>query len=356
MTNPPKILHHLSQNGFVLDEWQQRTAKSLQTLLDELLAFKNARANRLLKLISRHQLPQGLYIWGSVGRGKTLLMDAFYQLLPYRRKRRIHFHALMLELDIAFRQHQSGEDPMAEIVRAMAQKIRVLCLDELTITALSDAMMFARLMHYAAHYGIVLITTSNVAPENLYRDGLQRERFLPAINLILHHCRVATLDSPTDYRLQKISGQSLWLFDPSNREQNLSALYTRLTHHPPKATTINIFSRTISLIGAQDTVLYADFLALCGQGRTVDDYQELVIAYHTWVVRHIPHFSAERRNEAKRFIWLIDVLYDHRALLIASAESPILSLFAQDINLPECERTVSRLLEMQSAEYQSPNR
>lgn len=356
----PSLMLDFDKRRILLDPAQKMALQALQQLMDELLAFKAQRSNLVSKWLSRTPPPLGVYMWGSVGRGKTLMMDVFYQALPYRRKRRIHFHALMLELDEVYRR-QPGEDPTALAVMEMSKLVRVLCIDELTITAISDAMMFARFLHHAIERGMVILTTSNVPPDQLYKDGLQRERFLPTIALLKNHIRVVHLDSPTDYRLQKIAGKTLWMvLNPHNSSTlilkqcpSLADFYHDLTQTHANPHSITLLGRPLNVIGAAESVLWVDFQSLCGDRRTLDDYQYLIITYHTFLVSDVPYFSNLHRDAARRFIWLIDVLYDARVVLIASSSLPITALFAKDINLPEIERTESRLIEMQSESYQS---
>ena len=339
-------------DGFRADAAQQRAATRLQQLFDELVEFKSYRGRPFMKTFGRRSPPRGLYIHGSVGRGKSMLMDAFYSQLPYRRKRRVHFHAFMqtIHRELAGVKHQS--DPLVLIAEKLARDVRVLCFDEFHVSDIGDAMILARLLETMFARGIVCVMTSNYRPDALYPNGLQRERFLPAIELIKNNLDVIELDGDADHRLRSLEQLDLYYspLGPAADEAMLRA-FAALASSAPRSAAIEVNSRKIQSRSASSGIGWFEFAELCGTARSQSDYLELAKRFHTIMLANAPKMTAEHASQARRFTWLIDVLYDQRVNLIMSANAPMEDLYRNGPNSQEFPRTVSRLKEMQSREY-----
>jgi cell division protein ZapE len=339
-------------SGFRADAAQEHAAARLQQLFDELIEFKFYRGRPFMKTFGRRSPPRGLYIHGSVGRGKSMLMDAFYSQLPYRRKRRVHFHAFMqtIHRELAGVKHQS--DPLVLIAEKLARDVRVLCFDEFHVSDIGDAMILARLLETMFARGIVCVMTSNYRPDALYPNGLQRERFLPAIELIKNNLDVIELDGDADHRLRSLEQLDLYYspLSPAADEAMLRA-FAALASSAPRSAAIEVNSRKIQSRSASSGIGWFEFAELCGTARSQSDYLDLAKRFHTIMLANVPRMSAEHASEARRFTWLIDVLYDQRVNLIMSADAPMEDLYRKGPNSQEFPRTVSRLKEMQSREY-----
>ncbi len=306
---------------------------------------------------------KGLYVHGEVGRGKTMLMDMFFQLLPVERKRRAHFNDFMADVHErinAHRQaHKRGEtkqdDPIPPVAEALADQAWVLCFDEFTVTDIADAMILSRLFSALFERGVVLIATSNVAPDNLYRDGLNRQLFLPFVDILKKHVEVINLDSRTDYRLEKLDRQPVYLAPlGSETTKRMDAAWTAQKNGTEeKADIIHIKGRDIAVRRSVTGAARFSFDELCAQPLAASDYIAIVSRYPTLFVDDVPVLDQSRRNEAKRFILLVDVLYDNhaRVFITAEAQPEKLYLATSGTEAFEFDRTASRLFEMQSAEY-----
>lgn len=341
-------------DGFRADPVQERAARRLQQLFDELIEFKNYRGRPFMKTFGRRAPPRGLYIHGSVGRGKSMLMDAFYSQLPYRRKRRVHFHAFMQSIhrELAHVKHES--DPLVLIAEKLARDVRVLCFDEFHVSDIGDAMILARLLETMFARGIVCVMTSNYGPDKLYPNGLQRERFLPAIALLKNHLDIIELDGDTDHRLRSLEQLDLY-HSPLGKgtDEAMLRAFTTLAASAPRHGALEVNDRKIQARSASSGIGWFDFTELCGTARSQTDYLELAKRFHTFMLSDVPSMNADHASEARRFTWLIDVLYDQRVNLIMSAEVPMQDLYRSGPNSQEFLRTVSRLREMQSREYLS---
>lgn len=339
-------------SSFRTDAAQERAATRLQQLFDELIEFKSYRGRPFMKTFGRRSPPRGLYIHGSVGRGKSMLMDAFYSQLPYRRKRRIHFHAFMqtIHREMAGLKHET--DPLVLIAEKLARDLRVLCFDEFHVSDIGDAMILARLLETMFDRGIVCVMTSNYRPDALYPNGLQRERFLPAIELIKDKLDVVELDGDTDHRLRSLEQLDLYHtpLGPAADDAMLRS-FTTLASAPPRAVSIPVNDRKIQARSASSGIGWFEFDELCGTARSQSDYLELAKRFHTLMLANVPRMTAEHAAEARRFTWLVDVLYDQRVNLIMSAAAPVEDLYRSGPNSQEFPRTASRLKEMQSREY-----
>jgi cell division protein ZapE len=297
--------------------------------------------------------PRGLYLWGGVGRGKTFLIDLFFDTLPIAGKRRTHFHRFMREVHERLRAHAGERDPLAAIAREWGRLLRVLVLDEFFVSDIGDAMLLARLLERLFAEGVVLVTSSNAAPAELYKDGLQRARFLPAIALIERHCVVLHLDSPQDYRLRALTRSPVYRTPlDADADAWLAARWRELTVGcPPEDEPLVVDGRTIPARALAEGFAWFDFAALCEGPRASADYIEIARECHTVLVGGIPRFSAQHDDAARRFVHLVDELYDRHVNLVCTADAPPQRLYAGERLAGAFERTASRLIEMQSAEY-----
>ena len=287
-----------------------------------------------------------------MGRGKTFLMDLFHEQLPVP-KRRVHFHRFMLEVHARIRELGEREDPLAEVAAGYAAAIRVLCLDEFFVSDIGDAMILGRLLQQLFERGVVLVTTSNTAPQNLYRDGLQRARFVPAIALIERHCQVLHLQSPHDYRLRSLTQAPIYRHPLGEASQAaLEACYLRLTADAVRdSEPLIVNGRAIPTVDSSEGVAWFEFAALCEGPRAAADYIEIARDFHTVLLGDVPGFDRRNEDAALRFVHLVDELYDRNVNLILSAAAPPTQLYRGEKHAQAFERTASRLIEMQSEAY-----
>ncbi|MGA9334617.1 MAG: cell division protein ZapE [Rudaea sp.] len=296
---------------------------------------------------------RGLYLWGAVGRGKTFLVDLLFEALPGRRKLRVHFHRFMGRVHAGLSAAHGRRDPLRDVAAEFASQANLLCLDEFLVTDIGDAMLLGRLLRHLFADGVCLVTTANIAPTNLYRDGLQRVRFLPAIALLQQHCDVRELVSPQDYRLRALTQSGVY-FCPLDdaAERALDACFKRIAPGARNARSrIEINGRSIPFRTSAEGVIWFDFAELCEGPRAVADYIELAQSFNTVLISGVPQFTAQTENAARRFINLVDEFYDHGVNLILSAAVPVMDLYAGERLRAEFERTQSRLIEMHGAEY-----
>jgi cell division protein ZapE len=301
---------------------------------------------------------QGLYLYGEVGRGKSMLMDLFFSTVPVEAKRRVHFHEFMRDVHAEihlWRQDKGRKEnsPIPHLARFIARRSWLLCFDELQVTDIGDAMILGRLFEALFEQGVVVVTTSNRPPEDLYKDGLQRDRFLPFIRLIGDRLDVLELNSGQDYRLGRKKGMQVYYTGINgSADAALAQCFDRLTGGlVPKSDQIHVHGRAWSVPKSADGVAWFEFDQLCRSALGPSDYLELATLYHTVIVAGVPCLSAKNRDAAKRFTTLIDALYEHKVTFICSAEAPPQSLYTDGDNSFEFQRAVSRLMEMQSAEY-----
>ncbi|MDQ3261295.1 MAG: cell division protein ZapE [Pseudomonadota bacterium] len=339
-------------SGFRPDAAQERAAARLQQLFDELIEFKSFRSRPFMKTFGRRPPPRGLYIHGGVGRGKSMLMDVFYSQLPYRRKRRVHFHAFMQTVHRELAGLKLKTDPLALVAEKFARDLRVLCFDEFHVSDIADAMILARLLENMFARGIVCVVTSNYRPDALYPNGLQRERFLPAIDFIKNNLDVIEIAGDIDHRLRSLEQLDLYHspLGPAANEAMLRS-FTTLAPGPPRTASIEVNGRKIHARSASSGIGWFEFAELCGTARSQSDYLELAKHFHTIMLANVPRMAAEHAAEARRFTWLIDVLYDQRVNLIISAAAPLEDLYRSGPQSQEFPRTISRLKEMQAREY-----
>ncbi len=301
----------------------------------------------------KREPPRGLYLWGSVGRGKTFLMDLFFESLPIEEKARVHFHRFMQDIHAELRSLSGQSDPLVAVAARIAEKTRVLCLDEFYVLDIGDAMILGNLFKALFAAGVMLVTTSNTAPANLYKDGLQRERFLVAIALIEKHCEIAEMVSPTDWRLRALKQAPVYLTPPdAAAERAMNAIFHRFAHGIERVDfNLTINDRPVPVKRESDGAIWFDFDAICDGPRGVADYIYLARSYHTVLISRVPEFTPQTEDAAQRFVELVDELYDHAVKLVLSAAVPIIDLYDGRRHRAVFARTESRLIEMQSEEY-----
>ena len=343
----------LSERGYKPDEAQQRAIDRLQRYYDDWVRFKSMRSNALKKLLSRPEVPRGVYLWGGVGRGKSFLMDAFYATVPVVRKTRLHFHEFMRGVHRELDEVKGTQDPLDEVARRVARRYRLICFDEFHVSDVADAMILYRLLLKLFEHGTSFIMTSNYEPSTLYPDGLHRDRILPAIKLIQDRMDVMNVDAGIDYRRRTLEQVQCyhWPLDEQAR-QALDEAFHKLSDTPPEADPVlHIEHRQIRAHKLAGSVVWFDFNTLCAGPRSQNDYLELANRFHAVVLSDVPRMGPRQASEARRFTWLIDVFYDHKVKLIMSAQCPPDEIYTEGALANEFHRTVSRILEMQSREY-----
>ncbi|MBV8062103.1 MAG: AFG1 family ATPase [Nevskia sp.] len=341
----------LKQPGFVSDAAQAHAVDALQKVYDDLV--ENPPKRRFGSSRLTYPKVPGLYMWGGVGRGKTYLMDAFYDALPFSRKRRTHFHRFMLDVHERRNRYPDEQDPLHSVAEEIADSTRVLCFDEFYVSDIADAMILGRLFEFLFKRGITLVATSNVAPDLLYKDGLQRQNFLPAIERLKASCVVLNVDGGTDYRLRALHGVELYLHPCDGKA--MAALgerfYAVAPHGLCERIELKINDRPIAARCVAEGAAWFDFHELCDGPRSAADYVELARTCHTVVLSYVPLLTSDDDNSARRFINLVDEFYDRGVKLLIGAEAPMEQLYLGTKLKFEFERTVSRLIEMQSQEY-----
>jgi cell division protein ZapE len=347
---------HLLQHGHMRDPAQGRIVELLADLQHRLLTAPPPKRG-LAKLLSRNRSPAagvtGLYLWGGVGRGKTFLMDLFFETLALESKRRVHFHRIMKDIHERLGALDDIEDPLAWIARDLAAEAHVLCFDEFFVSDIGDAMILGRLLHGLFERGVTLVATSNTHPDDLYRDGLQRQRFIPAIEALNKHTQVVELTGDTDYRLKLLQEAGTYLTPDDDRARSRLREFFResASSQVREDHELDINSRKLLTRRCAKGIAWFDFAALCDGPRSQADYIEIARWYPTIIISGVPVLDEVREDQARRFIALVDEFYDRRVKLIVSAERPADQLYAGKRLRFEFERTVSRLIEMQSLEY-----
>lgn len=294
----------------------------------------------------------GVYLWGDVGRGKTYLMDWFVKDLELPGKRRVHFHHFMRDIHEVMARLPKQPDPLEVVADRLRAEVRVLCLDEFLVTDITDAMLLYGLLRALFSRGMTLVTTANTPPDALYRNGLQRQSFLPAIDLLKQHTRVMELDGGIDYRLRALTREGVFFQAAQNGERQLADYFERLTGgHQSSACDIRVNGRVFPVRGLGMDVIWLDFATLCATARSASDYIEIAREYHTVLLSGVPPLGPRQEAAARRFLHLVDELYDQRVKLVLSAETPVEDLYLGGLRDFAHERLLSRLMEMQSADY-----
>jgi cell division protein ZapE len=342
----------LAARGYASDPAQLRAIAALECCAGEWAAFKEQRSNALKKLINRPDVPRGVYMYGGVGRGKSFLMDCFYNAVPLRRKTRLHFHEFMREVHRELRDLQGTVNPLDELGRRISKRYRLICFDEFHVADITDAMILHRLLAALFENGVGFVTTSNFKPDDLYPGGMHRDRILPAIELLNERLEVLSVDNGTDYRGRTLEQLKLY-HTPLGpvADAALAQSFELLAESKDDDPVLQIESRQIRARRKAGGVVWFDFKTLCGGPRSQNDYLEIASQFHTVVLSDVPAMPIRMASEARRFTWLIDVLYDRRVKLVMSAQVPPEALYTEGPLAHEFPRTVSRLVEMQSAEF-----
>ena len=342
----------LAARGYHADPAQLRAVEALQRCADEWAAYKSRRSNALKKLFNHPDIPKGVYMYGGVGRGKSFLMDCFFEAVPIKRKTRLHFHEFMREVQRQLTALQGTVNPLDELGRRMALRFKLICFDEFHVADITDAMILHRLLKALFDNGVGFVTTSNFKPDDLYPGGLHRDRILPAIALLNERMEVINVDHGVDYRHRTLQAVQLY-HTPLGEAADaaMAAAFTQLASGPDEDPVLHIEAREIRARRRAGAVVWFDFRTLCGGPRSQNDYLEIASQFNTVLLSDVPHMPVRMASEARRFTWLIDVLYDRRVKLILSAAVPPEQLYTEGPLVHEFPRTVSRLTEMQSAEY-----
>ena len=342
----------LAKRGFHSDPAQLRAVEALDRCVNEWTAYKARRSNALKKFIHRPDIPRGVYMYGGVGRGKSFLMDLFFNAVPLRRKTRLHFHEFMREVHRELADLQGTVNPLDELGLRMSKRYKLICFDEFHVADITDAMILHRLLAALFNNGVGFVTTSNFRPDDLYPHGLHRDRILPAIELLKEKLEVISVDNGTDYRTRTLHQLRMYLTPNGGAaDQEMRDAFNRLAETPDDNPVLHIESREIHARRRAGSVVWFDFKTLCGGPRSQNDYLEIAAQFHTVLLSDVPQMSVSRASEARRFTWLVDVFYDRRVKLIMSAQVAPESLYVEGPLAHEFPRTVSRLNEMQSAEF-----
>ena len=342
----------LKTHGYVADPAQLRAVDELERCAAQWLAYKEKRSNPLKKLVNRPEIPRGVYMYGGVGRGKSFLMDCFFSVVPLRRKTRLHFHEFMREVHRELASMQGTVNPLDELGRRIARRYRLICFDEFHVADITDAMILHRLLAALFDNGVGFLTTSNFKPDDLYPDGLHRDRILPAIALLNQKLVVVNVDNGTDYRRQTLENLRLY-HTPlgAQADAEMRQAFSQLAAGADEDPVLHIEAREIRALRRAGGVVWFDFRHLCGGPRSQNDYLEIATQFHTVLLSNVPPMPVRMASEARRFTWLVDVLYDRRVKLIVSAAVLPDALYTEGPLSNEFPRTVSRLNEMQSKEY-----
>ena len=354
MLNPVRSAYdaELSVRGYTSDPAQLLAIDALERCATEWATYKGQRSNALKKLINRPSIPRGVYMYGGVGRGKSFLMDCFFNAVPLKRKVRLHFHEFMREVHRELLDLQGTANPLDELGKRMAKRFRLICFDEFHVADITDAMILHRMLMALFNNGVGFVTTSNFHPDKLYPNGLHRDRILPAIELLKTHMNVINVDNGTDYRRRTLEQARLY-HSPLGPEADaeMTETFNRLATSQDENPVLQIESRQIQARRKAGGVVWFDFKTLCGGPRSQNDYLEIATQFHTVLLSDVPYMPVRMASEARRFTWLVDVLYDRRVKLILSAAVPPESLYTEGPLIHEFSRTVSRLNEMQSMEF-----
>lgn len=344
--------NELKLRGYASDPAQLKAVEALDRCAREWADFKEQRSNALKKLINRPDIPKGVYLYGGVGRGKSFLMDCFFGAVPLRRKTRLHFHEFMREVHRELADLQGTVNPLDKLAENIAKKYRLICFDEFHVADITDAMILHRLLGAMFKYGVGLVTTSNFRPDDLYPNGLHRNRILPAITLLNEKLDVINVDNGMDYRHRTLEQLELYHV-PSGPKADaaMQSAFDRVAESQDEEPILHIESRQIPARRKAGGVVWFDFKVLCGGPRSQNDYLEIASQFHTVFLSDVPHMPVRMASEARRFTWLVDVMYDRRVKLIMSAAVPPEALYTEGPLAHEFPRTVSRLKEMQSSEF-----
>ena len=342
----------LTARAYTSDPAQLHAVNVLERCAQEWADYKEQRSNTFKKFINHPDIPQGVYMHGGVGRGKSFLMDCFYNAVPIQRKTRLHFHEFMREVHRELADLQGTVNPLDELGKRMAKRYRLVCFDEFHVADITDAMILHRLLDAMFKNGIGMVTTSNSRPDDLYPNGLHRPRILPAIELLKQHMQVISVDNGTDYRRRTLEQVQMY-HTPLGDEADhaMKEAFERLAEARDEDPVLRIEAREIKSRRRAGGVVWFDFKELCGGPRSMNDYLELATQFHTVLLSDVPQMFVRQASEARRFTWLVDVLYDRRVKLMMSAAVQPEALYTEGPLAHEFPRTASRLHEMQSVEF-----
>lgn len=342
----------LKARGYQADPAQLRAVEALDRCAAEWSHYKDKRSNAWKKLIFHPDIPRGVYLYGGVGRGKSFLMDCFYNAVPLKRKTRLHFHEFMREVHRELADLQGTVNPLDALGERMAERYKLICFDEFHVADITDAMILHRLLAALFANGVGFVTTSNFKPDDLYPGGLHRDRILPAIAMLNAHLEVLNVDNGTDYRQRSLENVKLYHVPGGPQaDAAMEASFTAIAEAREEDPVLHIEARQIRALRKAGGVIWFDFKTLCGGPRSQNDYLEIASRFHTVLLSNVPQMPVRMASEARRFTWLIDVLYDRRVKLIMSAEVAPEELYTEGPMSHEFPRTVSRLHEMQSREF-----
>ena len=342
----------LQERGYTTDAAQELALVALERCEHEWMVYKSRRRSPLTKLLIRPPIPRGVYMYGGVGRGKSFLMDCFFQAVPLQRKTRLHFHEFMREVHRELQDLKGTADPLDELGRRIARRFRLICFDEFHVADVTDAMILHRLLQSLFNNRVSIVTTSNFEPDALYPNGLHRDRILPAIELLKAKLQVVNVDAGVDYRQQTLQDLDMYHCPlGEDAEALMEAAFVRLAEARDEDAVMQIEHRSLRAIRRAGGVVWFDFRTLCGGPRSQNDYLEIAARFHTVLLSNVPQMPPRLASEARRFTWLVDVLYDRRVKLIVSAAVLPEQLYTEGPLAHEFPRTVSRLHEMQSASF-----
>ena len=342
----------LAARGHTADESQLAAARRLEQFRLDWIAYKAQRSNAVTRLLVRPPIPRGVYLWGGVGRGKSLLMDSLFAAVPVRRKVRVHFHEFMRGVHRDLEAVRGTADPLDEVGLRIARRHRLICFDEFHVSDIADAMILHRLLARLFSLGVGFVITSNYPPDGLYPDGLHRDRVLPAIELLTERLDVLHVDGGADYRLRVLERiETYFVGIGSVADAHMQRVFEQIVESADEDPVLRIEARAIRARRRAGGVVWFDFAELCGGPRSHSDYLEIASQFHTVLLSNVPRLSAGQSSEARRFTWLIDILYDRRVKLVISAAVAPDLLYVAGSLANEFERAVSRLVEMQSREY-----
>ncbi|HOZ67180.1 MAG TPA: cell division protein ZapE [Burkholderiaceae bacterium] len=343
--------------GYTSDPAQIHAIEVLDRCAADWSAYKIQRSNALKKLVNHPDEPRGVYLYGGVGRGKSFLMDCFYKAVPLKRKTRLHFHEFMREVHRELRDLQGIANPLDVLAKRMATRYKLICFDEFHVADITDAMILYRLLDALFKHGVGFVTTSNFKPSDLYPGGMHRDRILPAIDLLNARLDVVNVDNGTDYRQQTLAQiHSYHMPGGEAADLAMTKSFELLTASPDEDPVMHIEAREIKARRKAPGVVWFDFKVLCGGPRSQNDYLEIAEQFHTVLLSNVPYMPPRMSSEARRFTWLVDVMYDRRVKLIMSADVEPEALYTEGPLAHEFVRTVSRINEMQSIEYLNSDR
>jgi len=356
-----KYTQDLTRDDFLFDAAQENAVKNLQRLYEDLVnkplpvkGFKKV-LNRWKRVVAKSEQKTitGIYFWGGVGRGKTYLVDTFYDCLPFENKTRVHFHRFMHRVHEELKTLHGQVDPLKIIAKRFADESCIICFDEFFVSDITDAMILGTLFEELFAHNVTLVATSNIVPNDLYRNGLQRERFLPAIKLINQHCSIVNVDSGVDYRLRTLEQAEIFHFPLDQQaDDNLNHYFKQLsTDVGNLGKVIEINNRPLPTVQESDGVVHFEFSTLCESARSQGDYMELSKVYHTVLLANVTQMGADKDDSTRRFIALVDEFYERNVKLIMSAEVALEQLYTDGRLSFEFKRCLSRLQEMQSHDY-----